>query len=138
MVNQSRGPYNMPPADRDVDNMTYNPQADARPDNAAFDESTNPDIHPVGARGADTQPTYRDYRKEDKETAHSDETGQIPRSEVDDLLSSVSQDERDVSGRTRGKKVDAYKQERDVDQFLDEAGISSAEQDVEIGRATGR
>ncbi|KAI9057206.1 hypothetical protein FKP32DRAFT_1598306 [Trametes sanguinea] len=138
MVNQSRGPYNMPPADRNVDGLTYNAQADARPDNAAFDESTNPDIHPVGARGADNQPTYRDYRAEDKETARSDETGQIPRSEVDDLLSSTTQDERDVSGRTRGKKVDAYKQERELDQFLDDAGISGADQDVEIGRATGR
>ncbi|KAI9000512.1 hypothetical protein BD414DRAFT_471860 [Trametes punicea] len=138
MVNQSRGPYNMPPGDRNVDDLTYNPQGDARPDNAAFDDNTNPDVQPVGARGADNQPTYRDYQKEDQETARSEETGQIPRSEVDDLLSSSSQDERDVSGRTRGKKVDAFKQERDVDRFLDETGISSAQQDVEIGRATGR
>ena len=79
MVNQSKGPYNLPPANRDVDNLTYNPQADARPDNAAFDDNTNPDMHPVGARGADNQPTYRDYRKEDMETAQSDDTGRIPR-----------------------------------------------------------
>ncbi|KAI0329091.1 hypothetical protein GY45DRAFT_1354742 [Cubamyces sp. BRFM 1775] len=138
MVNQSRGPYNMPPADRNVDGMTYNPQADARPDNAAFDETTNPDSQPVGARGADNQPTYRDYRAEDKEAERSERSGQIPRGEVDDLLSSTTQDEMDVQGRTRGNKVDAYKQERDLDQFLDEAGITGAEQDVEIGRATGR
>ncbi|KAI0360059.1 hypothetical protein OH77DRAFT_1419454 [Trametes cingulata] len=138
MVNQSRGPYNMPPANRDVDDLTYNPQADARPDNAAFDDNTDPSIHPVGARGADNQPTYRDFQKEDMETERSEQTGQIPKSEVDELLSTTSPEERDVSGRTRGKKVDAFKQERDVDRFLDETGISTAEQDVEIGRATGR
>ncbi|KAJ8456788.1 hypothetical protein ONZ51_g11917 [Trametes cubensis] len=138
MVNQSRGPYNMPPADRDVDGLTYNPQADARPDNAAFDESTNPDTQPVAARGADNQPTYRNFRAEDDEAAFSEKTGQIPRGEVDDLMSSTTQEERDVQGRTRGKKVDAYKQERELDQFFDESGISSADQDVEIGRATGR
>lgn len=84
MVNptQSRGPYNLPPAGRDVDNLTYNPQADARPDNAAFDDTTDPEIHPVGARGADNQPTYRDAGKEDTETARSDETGRIPRSRL--------------------------------------------------------
>lgn len=58
--------------------------------------------------------------------------------EVNDLLGSATEDEKNVSGRTRGKKVDAFKQERDVDQFLDETGISSAQQDVEIGAATGR
>ena len=145
----------MPPADRNVDGLTYNPQADARPDNAAFDESTNPDIQPVAARGADNQPTYRNFRAEDDEAASSEKTGQIPRGtylqapcsvlvaycstgEVDDLMSSTTQEERDVQGRTRGKKVDAYKQERELDQFFDESGISSADQDVEIGRATGR
>ncbi|KAI0768125.1 hypothetical protein BD413DRAFT_664690 [Trametes elegans] len=138
MVNKSRGPYNMPPANRDVDNLTYNPQADARPDNAAFDESSNPDLQPVGARGADNQPTYRDYKREDAETERSEQTGQIPRGEVDDLLSSINQDGAGISGRTRGVKVDAYKQERDVDRLLDETGIADAEQDVEIGRATGR
>ena len=82
MVNPSKGPYNLPAPNREVDSLTYTPQADAHHDNAAFDESTNPDIHPVGARGADNQPTYRDYRAEDKETARSDETGQIPRSKL--------------------------------------------------------
>jgi len=35
--------------------------------------------------------------------------------EVDSLLSDVREDERGVSGGTRGKKVDAYKQERALD-----------------------
>ncbi|PCH42140.1 hypothetical protein WOLCODRAFT_89643 [Wolfiporia cocos MD-104 SS10] len=139
MVNpaQSRGPYNLPAGNRDVDDMTYNPQADARPDNAAFDETTDPSIHPVGARGASNQPTYRDARKEDYETEKSDFTGKIPRGEVDDLLGSATEGERNVSGRTRGNKVDAYKQERNVDRFFDQTGLSSAEQDVEIDAATG-
>ena len=83
MVSGSRGPYNMPPANRDVDNLTYNPQADARPDNAAFDDSSNPDMHPVGARGADNQPTYRDFNQEDLEAEQSEKSQQIPRSTSD-------------------------------------------------------
>ncbi|KAI0671534.1 hypothetical protein C8Q78DRAFT_991162 [Trametes maxima] len=138
MVNQSRGPYNMPAGNRDVDNLTYNPQADARPDNAAFDESTDSGIQPVGARGADNQLTYRDYQAEDLDTERSEQTGQIPRGEVEDLLSSAAQDERGLSGRTRGKKVDAYKQERELDQSFEEAGLADADPDVKIGRATGR
>ncbi|KAI0649329.1 hypothetical protein C8Q79DRAFT_950000 [Trametes meyenii] len=138
MVNQSRGPYNLPAGNRDVDSLTYNPQADAGPDNAAFDESTDAGIQPVGARGADIQPTYRDYQGEDLDTERSEQTGQIPRGEVEDLLSSTTQDERDLSVRTRGKKVDAYKQERDLDQSFEETGLADADQDVEIGRATGR
>lgn len=81
MVNpvQSRGPYNLPPAGRDVDSLTYNPQADARPDNAEFNDTSDPGMHPVGARGADNQPTNRDHRKEDLETELSDDTGRIPK-----------------------------------------------------------
>ena len=81
MVKESRGPYNMPPANREVDSLTYNPQADARPDSAEFNEHTNPDMHPIGARGADNQPTYRDYQAEDLEAEVSDQTGRIPKSE---------------------------------------------------------
>ena len=81
MVKESRGPHNMPPANREVDSLTYNPQADARPDSAEFNENTNPDMHPIGARGADNQPTYRDYQAEDLEAEVSDQTGRIPKSE---------------------------------------------------------
>ncbi|KAI0711938.1 hypothetical protein C8T65DRAFT_608266 [Cerioporus squamosus] len=140
MVNpsQSRGPYNLPPGDRKVDNMTYNPQADARPDNAAYDDDTYGDMHPVGARGAANQPTNRDYQKEDRETEHSEKTGTIPKGEVDELMSSTTNDERNVSSYTRGNRVDAYKQERAVDSLFDESGVLNDEKDVEIGAATGR
>jgi len=37
------------------------------------------------------------------------------------LLSDVREDERGVSGGTRGKKVDAYKQERSVDRVTEHA-----------------
>ncbi|KAI0925715.1 hypothetical protein AcV5_008377 [Taiwanofungus camphoratus] len=142
MVNPTaaRGPYNLPPAVRGVDDLTYNPQADAQPDNAEFDPAAvDPESQLVGARGADNQPTYRDYGQEDVEAARSDETQQIPRSEVDDLLDSTTDAERNVGGgKTRGKRVDAWKQDRDVDQFLDQTGIASADRDVEISAATGR
>ena len=39
---------------------------------------------------------------------------------------------------TRGKKVDAFKQERELDQFMESSGLADAEQDIEISRATGR
>ncbi|KAI0710112.1 hypothetical protein C8Q76DRAFT_769850 [Earliella scabrosa] len=138
MVKESRGPYNMPPANREVDSLTYNPQADARPDSAEFNENTNSDMHPIGARGADNQPTYRDYQAEDLEAEVSDQTGRIPKSEVDDLLSSTTEEERNVSGRTRGNRVDAYQQERNLDRVFDETGLSDAQQDIEITAATGR
>ncbi|KAH9831661.1 uncharacterized protein C8Q71DRAFT_881868 [Rhodofomes roseus] len=134
----SKGPYNLPPGERGVDNLSYNPQADARPDNAAFDESTNPELHPVGARGANNQATFRDYGKEDFETERSEATGRIPKGEVNDLLGSATGDERNASGYTRGKKVDAFRQERDLDRAFDETGISNAGQDIEVGSATGR
>ena len=141
----SRGPYNLPGGERDVDNLTYNPQADARSDDTTFDPNTDNDsLHPVGARGAGNQPTGRDWQQEDQETASSDATGQIPRSkyygfffgyvvlmlytgEVDDLLSSATREERSAQGRTRGVKVDAWKQERELDQSLDEAGAGNSD-----------
>lgn len=39
--------------------------------------------------------------------------------EVDSLLSDVREDERNVRGGTRGRKVDAYKQERELDYATD-------------------
>ncbi len=87
MVKESRGPYNLPPANREVDNLTYNAQADARPDSAEFNDNTNPDVHPVGARGADNQPTNRDYAGEDREAEMSDETGRIPKGAVISFVS---------------------------------------------------
>ncbi|EMD34159.1 hypothetical protein CERSUDRAFT_98087 [Gelatoporia subvermispora B] len=134
---QSRGPYNLPPGGRDVDSVTYNPMADARPDAAEFDPDHADDLQPVGARGAANQATGRNFGQEDTETAQSDKTGQIPRGEVDDLLSSTTKEERNVAGKTRGNRVDAYKQEREVDRFMQDNGLEDADQDIEIGRATG-
>lgn len=80
-LTDSRGPYNLPPADPAVDELTYNPQADARIDNAEFDpEKTDPGTQPVGARGAENEPTNRDAAREDAEAARSEETGEIPES----------------------------------------------------------
>ena len=81
---QSRGAYNLPPAGRDVDDLTYNPMADSRLDDAAFDDETDPDIHGLGGRGGDNQPTGRNYRQEDMETAQSAEVGTIPRGTFSD------------------------------------------------------
>jgi hypothetical protein len=44
--------------------------------------------------------------------------------EVDSLMSDLHDDERNVSQGTRGKKVDAYKQEREVDRAVDLASQS--------------
>ncbi|KAH9928338.1 uncharacterized protein B0H18DRAFT_1084509 [Fomitopsis serialis] len=133
----AKGPYNLPPGERGVDNLTYNPMADASPDNAAY-EGTNDDFHSVGARGADNQPSFRDAGKEDLETERSDATGRIPRSEVNELLDSATSDERNAQGRTRGNKVDAFRQERDLDRAFDESGVADADQDIEVGATTGR
>ena len=74
----SKGQYNLPQGERGVDNLTYNPQADAGSDNAAFDDSG---MQPVGARGADNQPSFRDAMQEDNEATQSEASGKIPRSE---------------------------------------------------------
>jgi hypothetical protein len=57
--------------------------------------------------------------------------------EVNDLLDSVTDEERNVSGRTRGVKVDAYKQEKEMDDAYKATGVADAEQDVVIGKASG-
>lgn len=53
-------------------------------------------------------------------------------------MSSTTKDERNVQGRTRGVKNDAYKQERELDDRMQDSGIMDAEQDIEIGAASGR
>lgn len=78
-MSTSRGPYNLPSGGGDVDSMTYNPQADARMDNAAFDENADPEMQPVGVRGANSQQTARDFEQEDRDTERSEQIGQIPR-----------------------------------------------------------
>ncbi|KAI0925716.1 hypothetical protein AcV5_008378 [Taiwanofungus camphoratus] len=138
-LTDSRGPYNLPPADPAVDELTYNPQADARIDNAEFDpEKTDPETQPVGARGAENEPTNRDAAREDAEAARSEETGEIPESEVEDILEDETDEERNMGGaKTRGKREDAWKQDRDLDKLFDETGVSSVGKEIEVTNATG-
>lgn len=128
MVNQSRSPRK---SSGNADDA-YNPQVDARGDDP-FSDSTD---------GAG-QTTNRDYNQEDKETEKSERSGQIPRSkqrsnynnciythvcftgEVDDLKSSSTEEERNVSGYTRGIKVDAYKQEREMDHIFEDPDVDN-------------
>ncbi|OJT04854.1 hypothetical protein TRAPUB_4426 [Trametes pubescens] len=109
MVNQSRGSHNTASANQD--DIEYHPQTGGASGNAAYDDNL-------------------DYKKEDRETKRSEQSGQIPRREVDDLLSSSTEEERDVSGYTRGVDVDAYKQERDMDRELGQTGVIDDEEAV--------
>lgn len=73
-----RGAYSAAPGERGVDDQTYNPQADAGTDNAAFDPNfDSEDMHPVGARGAGNQPTGVNFEKEDADAEQSERTGKI-------------------------------------------------------------
>ena len=49
--------------------------------------------------------------------------------EVNDLLDSATAEEKDVSGRTRGKKNDAWKQEKELDQVYADADIDDEAED---------
>ncbi|EIN09728.1 hypothetical protein PUNSTDRAFT_133501 [Punctularia strigosozonata HHB-11173 SS5] len=89
------------------------------------------------ASGVDATSQQR-AKREDRETAKSEETGTVSKSEIDSLKADQYPDEQNVEGRTRGIKVDAFKQEREMDKFLDEQGITDADQDVEISKASGR
>ena len=134
----------MPPSTRDNDDCTYNSYSDSSLDNAAFDPDS--DKQSISARGA----TTRDFEKEDLETERSDKTGTIPKGsfcwsqctrqcwllmyippgEVDELLSNTTEEERNASGRTRGVDVDAWKQERELDQAFNERGLADSEEDI--------
>ncbi|KAI0087306.1 hypothetical protein BDY19DRAFT_244936 [Irpex rosettiformis] len=113
----------------DNDNMNYNPSANADYDQAAFDDSKDfESTQTVGARNADNQPTSTNFTQEDRETERSEMTGQIPRSEVNDLLKSATQEEKGMSGRTRGKKNDAWKQEKELDKAYTDTGIIGSDE----------
>ncbi|KAH8100934.1 hypothetical protein BXZ70DRAFT_907090 [Cristinia sonorae] len=120
-----------------VDSLTYNAGASAGRDNDDFVPSRDDNFQPVGARGADNQPTGRNFRQEDQEAASSEATGKIPKGEVNDLLSSSTEAERSVKGRTRGVSNDAFKQERELDKSMKDAGVLDDDKDIEIGAATG-
>ena len=79
----SKDPYHMPQnTEREVDQATYNPRADAGADNAEYNPARDDERQPISARGADNQPTFRNAGKEDQETAYSDETGRIPKGKL--------------------------------------------------------
>ena len=140
--------YDMPPSTRDNDDLTSNSQYHSSLDDAAFDPDSDKQF--ISARGATNHPTTRDFEKEDLETERSDQTGKIPKGslrlcwrtcrycllmsalpgEVDELLSNTTEEERNASGRTRGVNVDAWKQERELDQAFNERGLAVTEEDV--------
>jgi hypothetical protein len=76
-----KDPYNLPQnTERGVDQLTYNPRAAAEPDNAEYNPDKDDELQPIGARGADNQPTFRNAAKEDQEAEYSESTGRIPQS----------------------------------------------------------
>jgi len=93
----------------------YNPSADPAFDEAPFtgEENAAEDYTP-DAVDADTS-AAKIIAQEDRDAERTESHGQPSKFEVDSLLSDVREDERGVSGGTRGKKVDAYKQERALD-----------------------
>ena len=52
-------------------------------------------------------------------------------------MNSATSEERGVSGRTRGVKNDAWKQDRELDNAFADSCLADADEDVEIDRATG-
>ncbi|EGO24717.1 hypothetical protein SERLADRAFT_468422 [Serpula lacrymans var. lacrymans S7.9] len=123
--------------DQNVDDLTYNPKGDYVADSAAYNPNDDPEDVPVAARGAGNQPSYVNAGKEDQEAARSEATGRVSKGEVQELMQDTTKDEKKKSG-TRGKKINAYKQEQDMDRAFEETGTDPAEQDVEIRAAVGR
>jgi hypothetical protein len=117
----------------------YNPSADPAFDEAPFTGEENAEENAVDVVDADTS-AAKMTAQEDRDAERTDSHGQPSKCtrasmtyseitneglfavEVDSLLSDVREDERGVSGGTRGKKVDAYKQERALDRATGLAG----------------
>jgi len=106
----SRPHFSSTMANYDAD---YNPSADPSFDDAPFTGEENDEDYAADVEGEDT--ALETAAREDRDAAKTDSHERPSKFEVDTLLSDVRDDERDVSGGTRGKKVDAYKQEREVD-----------------------
>ncbi|KAI9450146.1 hypothetical protein BJY52DRAFT_1192049 [Lactarius psammicola] len=106
---------------------SYNPSADPALDDAAFTgEEKSEDYTTVADTSLETA------AREDRDAAETDSHERPSKFEVDSLLNDVREDERNVGAGTRGKKVDAYKQEREVDRVTDQASeddVSSANSD---------
>ena len=68
----------------DNDEIAYNPSSDAWHDRAEFDDADDfESARPIAARGAESQPTDRNFTQEDVEAERSEQTGQIPRCKFD-------------------------------------------------------
>jgi len=96
---------------------SYNPSADPSFDDAPFTGEENAKDYIADVEGADA--SLATAAREDRDATKTDSHERPSKFEVDTLLSDVRDDERDVSGTTRGREVDAYKQEREVDQVTD-------------------
>ncbi|KAF8501482.1 hypothetical protein F5888DRAFT_1801009 [Russula emetica] len=95
----------------------YNPSADPAFDEAPFTGEENAEGHATDVVDTDTS---KRMAQEDRDAERTDSHEQPSKFEVDSLLSDVREDELGVSGGTRGKKVDAYKQERALDGLVED------------------
>ncbi|KAH9999184.1 hypothetical protein BJV74DRAFT_174669 [Russula compacta] len=95
----------------------YNPGADPRFDDAPFTGEEDAEDYAEDVVGADT--SAETAAREDRDATLTDSQERPSKFEVDSLLSDVREDERNVRGGTRGRKVDAYKQERELDDHPD-------------------
>ena len=147
MVGTTKSPYNLPSGGADVDSAAYNPNLTSSRDKEDFSPERDDEFQPIAARGADHHPTGRNFSQEDQEADRSEATGKIPRSkwsfdlfcgrqltlryagEVDDLVNSATDAEKNVQGRTRGVKNDAWKQERELDSAMKNAGAIGGDED---------
>jgi len=91
----------------------YNPNADPALDNAPYKGGENSEDYYANVTGADT--SLEMAAREDRDATKTDSHERPSKFEVESLL---SDDERNVSGGTRGRKVDAYKQERVLDRAV--------------------
>jgi len=92
----------------------YNPNADPALDSAPYKGGEDSVDYEEEVTGADT--SLETAAREDRDAAKTDSHDCL--SVLEPLLSDVREDERNVSGGTRGRKVDAYKQERVLDRAV--------------------
>ncbi|KAI0028982.1 hypothetical protein K488DRAFT_89188 [Vararia minispora EC-137] len=106
------------------DQQTYNPAAEQRFDNDEYrpPHSGSDVVERVGnvPRGGALE-SGLDAEREDAAAAESEATGRLSKGEARGLMSDLRDEERDVRGGLRGNRVDAYQQERAVDEQVDRA-----------------
>ncbi|KAG8945294.1 hypothetical protein FRC04_001071 [Tulasnella sp. 424] len=78
-----------------------------------------------------TDPSYSnvDAAREDRDAAQSEATGQVSKQELNDLGGRANILDNKDGVQTRGKKIDAMKQDRDVDAAVENA----VQYDLETG-----